>query len=364
MKNVKQLVFLLVLAFVLVLAACGGGNQSSSSSQGSNNSSNSGGQSSENVKPVTLKIASFVPPAHSQAAKVLEPFGQELEELTDGRVKAEYFFGGALGAPPAHYELAETGVADVSWGLQGYTEGKFRLSSVMELPFIGYSAQMGTDIFWELYEKFPEIQEEYKDTQVLWLFTNDPDFIFTTDKKVETLEDLKGLRIRTASSSQNAAVEAWGAVPNFMPMNEAYDAMQRGVVDGMSSPYSAVGNFQLYDVTGYITEGPFYVTNFFVTMNKDAFESLSAQDQEILMGLVDKYRDIAAQDYDAAGERGKALALEHNIEIIQLSDAETEKFQLALEGLYQSWIDRMESAGLPGQAVFDEAMRLSQEYNK
>ena len=365
-KKIKSkssgLLSIFVLTFLLVLSACSAGEDTPASQAGevSNDASSSSNGSGE---AVTLSIAHFVPPAHHLHEDIVVPFSEEIEELTEGRVTFEHYPASALVALEAHYDMAVSGVADITISLQSYTPGKFPLSSVTELPFIGSSAVMGAEILWQLYQTFPEIQQEYEETKVLGLFANDAEYILTAKKPIEKLEDLKGLRIRTATTSENNTMEAWGASPSFMPMPDVYDALQRGVIDGAVAPLSTIESFGLADVVDYIIEGPFSVTNFFMVMNKEAWNKLSAEDREIVEQVAEKYRVLAAERYDKAGNDGRTVGIENGVEVITLADSEMERMRDSLKDFYQEWIDEMEAKGLPGEEIFNEALRLSQSYN-
>ncbi|GAE28050.1 hypothetical protein JCM9140_4238 [Halalkalibacter wakoensis JCM 9140] len=358
-------VFFLVLVF-LVMTACSQGASESSAGEGETTDTT---ETTESTTPaassgdsVELMISHFVSPQHGQHTKVFEPFAEEVAQLTEGRVTASIYPGAALGAPTAQYEMATTGIADITYAIQGYTPGKFPLSSVVELPFLAGTAEKATSILWDLYNEFPEIQEEYRENKVLWLFGIDNDQILTTDKEIKSVEDLKGLKISTPSPASNAVVEAWGAIPVFMPMNEVYEAMQRGIVDGRLGPYSAVANFNLDEVTGYITEGDFYTTNFAITMNQQSWDSLSAEDQEVINGLLDKYRGLAAQVYSDDAELGKQAAIDAGAVITELTDDQKVEFQTALEPIHEKWVEDMNKDGLPGTEVHEAAMKLSEQY--
>ncbi len=348
----KTLVVCLLILTLVGLTACGG------SKEATNGDGGTGGGS------VTLKLAHFLPPMHFYNTVVVDAFVEEVEELTEGRVKFDVYAAASLGDAENHYDMAATGVADIAISLQSYTEGKFPLSSVVELPFISQSAEMGTEILYELYNKFPELQEEYADTKVLWLFQNDAEYVLTTDKAVNTLEEMNGLRIRVASDMTRKAVDNWGGSPMFMPMPDVYDSAQRGVIDGATGPLSAIESFRLADVIHNITEGPFTITNFFAVMNKNAWNKLSPEDQEIIEGITEKYRKLSAQEYDKAGERGRQIAEEAGTQFNKLTDAEQKKFEEALADTYQEWVDNANKRGLPGDEILEEARRLSQEYRK
>lgn len=355
-KNFRQYFVVSAMSLTLLLSGCGSTDNTAGGADDGN------GSSSAPTESVTLSVSHFLPPAHFLHAEVIEPFTEEISELTDGRIQFDIFAAGALGSPEAQYDMAESGVADITISLQGYTPGKFPLSSVTELPFIALSAEMGTNILWELYQSFPELQEEYNQTKLLALFANDAEHIMTTNQPIHSIDDINGLRLRTASNSENNTVEAWGGSPSFMPMSDVYDAAQRGVIDGMIAPLSTIQSFSLADVTGNIIEPPFSITHFFMTMNKQAWNNLSAEDQAIFEEVSEKYRVKAAQRYDEAGRNGKQIALDNNVEVITLPEDEWLKFRDALQPLHEKWVNDMENRGLPGKAVYDEATRLSESY--
>jgi hypothetical protein len=90
--------------------------------------------------------------------------------------------------------------------------------------------------------------------EVHFLFSSSPGpfIIHTAKKPVNTLEDLKGLKIRTSGPIE-AVVRTLGATPVSMPVTETYDALQKGVVDGVLLPTEALLNYRIAEVTTYTT---------------------------------------------------------------------------------------------------------------
>jgi tripartite ATP-independent transporter DctM subunit len=82
-----------------------------------------------------LKFASFVPPFHTVTASMIDKLGADLAAATGGALTIRNYPGGELGKGPVEqYVRALQGVADMSWGLQGYTSSQFPKSMVIELP--------------------------------------------------------------------------------------------------------------------------------------------------------------------------------------------------------------------------------------
>ncbi|MFP3928439.1 MAG: hypothetical protein ACLFUP_06000, partial [Desulfobacteraceae bacterium] len=90
----------------------------------------SSGVSMAEAKTITLKFSTAFPPRHTMQVQVFEPWAEKIEKLTDGRVKVEFYPGGALGKAPDQYELAEKGLADLIYTLHDYHPGRFPLTTV------------------------------------------------------------------------------------------------------------------------------------------------------------------------------------------------------------------------------------------
>ena len=129
-------------------------------------------------------------------------------------------------------------------------------------------------MLWKLYEKFPSIRKEFADVQPLMLWTSNPYFLLTTKKQVKTLEDLKGMKIRVTGGPPTEQIKALGAVPTPIPMPDIYQALDKGVIDGMGAPWEAIHGFRLYEVAKYYTMVPLSAVYFSLCTNKQKWKSL------------------------------------------------------------------------------------------
>ncbi|HEX6593973.1 MAG TPA: TRAP transporter substrate-binding protein [Bacillota bacterium] len=329
---------------------------------GCQSSERTGAKDSEGNR--ALDFSHFFPPSHEQEAFV-QQFIDDVEKVTDGEVKITSYSGSSLAAPDEQFAAASTGAVDFSLSVHSYNPNEFPLTSVMELPFMSDRAEKGSEILWTMYEEFSEFADEYEGTKPLWLFTSDPGQIYTVGKPIKSIEDLEGMRIRSPSAETNEWLENLGATPVSMPMNENYEALERGVVDGTIAPWEAVKAWNLDEVIDYATIGDFYMTTFYVVMNEDVWKSLSNADQEAIEELVGERMSVAAgKVFDRVGEEAVKQAKEKGIEIYELSEQELEKWKSYIDPTIEQWIDRMEDQGLPGQEVYDRAIELNEKLDK
>jgi len=309
-----------------------------------------------------LVISHFLPGTHPVQTNLFKELGDRLNENSNGRITYELYPSNALGEAGSQYDMAVTGEADIALSVHGYTNGRFPLVRVLELPFLTESAEHGSKIITKLYEEFPEFQEEHGDTVPLWLFTADPAQIVSKNHRIENPEDMKGLRVRSPSPLANEILEQLGAVPVSMPMGDVYEALERGVIDAAVIPLEALYAYNLHEVAKYVTLGNFSSTPFFSVMNKDTYNSLQKSDRKYLDSLKGmEYAIKSGQTWDASGKKGFQLAKENKAEFIELKGELLENWQKALEPVAQRWINEMEQQGYPGQEIYNRVLELKEE---
>ena len=175
---------------------------------------------------ITLKISNFLPPQHGFTADFLGPWAKELEEKTGGKVAVELFDAtSAFGKITRQADQVRAGVIDIALGLNGIPRDRFPASSIVEMPFLVKHADSGSRTLWQMYKE-GALGNEYDDFKVLALFTHHGGLIHTVDKPVRSLEDIKGLRLRTPSPAVSAMLEHLGASPVGMPPSAIYENLQ------------------------------------------------------------------------------------------------------------------------------------------
>lgn len=299
-----------------------------------------------------LKLADFQPPTHFVVKNVYDPFAAQIAEKTGGAVTVKVYMGGELGPGPAEqYSRAVDGVTDIAFGLPGYTASNFPKTLLTELPGV-ISADTGTA---RMNANVEMLSDEYKRVVLLGIWNNAPNIIFTANKPVRTLADLKGLKIRVPSRNAGLVVEAWGASPVSMPAPEIYNAMQTGVIDGAMTDATTLGAFKLAEVTKYITTGmDTTISSFFLIMNRDSFEALSEDQQKVVS---EAGREAAMNGNKAwLGIADKALAgfaAAEGKEVVTLADEEAAKFNAASAAVLDKVVAEAEAQGIAAKAFVD-----------
>ncbi|KKE77704.1 hypothetical protein DTX80_12925 [Bacilli bacterium] len=316
----------------------------------------------KNQDTQNLIVSHFQPGSHPIQTKTLEGLSRDLNEQTDGRISMEFYPSNTLGDAGSQYDMAVTREADIALSVYGYSPGRFPLVTVMEMPFLAESAEHASEILMTLYEEFPEMQEEHADTHPLFLFSAEPAQIISKDFKIETPDDMKGLRVRSPSPVANQIIEALGATPISMPMGDVYESLERGVIDAAMVPFETLYNYSFHEVTNYITIGNFSATPFFSVMNQKTYNNFSDSDQKILDNLTGmELAKEAGSIYDVDGKVGLETAIDARAEVIELAGDLLKQWQEALEPVVDRWIKEREKEGYDAQELYERAMELKEE---
>jgi TRAP-type C4-dicarboxylate transport system substrate-binding protein len=317
------------------------------------------------AKPIELNVYYHGGPRGGQSL-FYQAWIKKVEKATGGRVKMTWYPGAVLGPPMEAYEMIKNGAVPMGCIIQGFYPGRFPLSNVVQLPFLGLpSAEVGSRIFWELYEKFPEFKADYPGVKVLILYTDAPTPI-GTKKPIRTAEDIKGMKIRSLAGAPTEMLKELGAVPVLMPPTDIYTSMERGVIDGWMISWEGCCGMKYQEVTNYFLTANMYQPALGFVMNLDAWKSLPPDIQKIF----DKYTGAAGAKFFGTefdrynNECKQQVKAMKSKEIIQLSPQQVTKWKKITRPVWDRWIADMKAKGLPGQAVADEAERLLEKYTK
>ena len=314
-------------------------------------------QAAEQGKVIALRFATFVTPMH-QVSISLDQWAKEVEKRTTGRVKITMHPSGTLAPAGQIYDSVMKGIADIGYAAISYTAGRFPLTDVMTLP-LGYtSGYEATKLANELYKKFKP--KEFEGTQIMWLEGHGPG-ILNTKKPVYKLEDVKGMKIRTTGVTTRIAV-ALGAAPVGMPMSEAYDALSRGIVEGIFCPIEALHGWKLGEVVSYTTEdfGASYSDCFYIAMNKEKWASIPDDVKPIIEKLNLEWLEKDGKMWDAIDKEGREFALKRGNKIISLSQEENARWAEKVRPTLDEYVKNAKAKGLPAE----EALKFCLDYLK
>ena len=274
----------------------------------------------------TLTVASWAGPKHVMNSTFFPYYQKQLESCSGGSLSLKVEYG--LAPPPALYDTARDGVADMTWIVHGYTPGKFLTTKLAELPNVpGNSAQI-SKAYQMTWDKYLNAAGEAKGVQTLAVYVHGPGNINTT-KKISSLKDLKGMKLRVGGGVANDIGAALGVAGVNVPAPAVYETISSGVAEGVFFPMETMFAFKIAELAKYTFVNPdgMYTTSFGLILNQDTYDGLSAEHR----ACVDKNRgvDLASMIggmWDDADELGLKEATKMGLQVVEWSQAERDYF--------------------------------------
>lgn len=268
----KGLWIILAAALGGVLTGCGSSEKAVSSGDGAA------------AGPVTLKIHCDYTEEHP-SAKILAQFIEKVETGTNGEVKIQPFYAGALGDYTTVFDEVAKGSIDMTWGCASSTYGE-----VFNLPVFQYLAsnwEEAREAFGPESFVYSTMEEECDKIgiKLLSLHCTGAGGLASTKmpKDWETWGVDHGILLRVANTEiTSVPIQEMGYRVQGINWSELFTAVQTGVVDGFVGAHPPICYDQFRDVIKYYIQ----INNFFdvatISIHGETFEKLTKEQQEVL----------------------------------------------------------------------------------
>ncbi len=319
------------------------------------------------AQDVTLRMHQFLPPQANVPKLVLDVWADKIEADSEGRIKIERYPSMQLGGkPPELMDQAIDGVADIIWTVVGYTPGRYPSTEVFELPFMMTNARAMSSAYWQMFEKHMK-DTEFKDVHILGTWVHGPGLIHA-NKEVRTPDDMAGLKLRGGSRLASDLIKELGGTPVGMPVPAVPEGLSKGVIDGTTIPWEVTKALKVPELVKNHTEftgNALYTLTFVLAMNKDRYEGLPDDLKKIVddnSGL--EFSIFAGGTMEDSDGPSRQLAVDAGNNIVTLTAEETEVWKAAAQPVIDTWLADMDSKGIDGQALIDEARALIAAYKE
>ena len=295
----------------------------------------------------TLTLSSWVPPTHT-LTEVQKEWCEMLSQKVQGKVKCNVL-PRAVAAPPATFDAVRNGLVDVSFTVHGYTPGRFTHTQMVEVPFLGDSAEATSVAFQRMYQKYPIFAEEHKGVKVITVFTHGPGIVLNTKRPVTKMDDLAGLKWRIGGGMINDLTKAMGMNVTLKPAPESYELLSTGVMDGTLFPAESVESFKIDKVIKYATRFPggLYNTSFVFIMNQAKYDSLPADVKKVIDEMSGEFAArMMGRGWDKVDRRGLAFMQAAGVQFTMADGAFVKAVDAKVAPVIDAWAKAAEAKGM------------------
>ena len=295
-----------------------------------------------------INFSTWHTPLSRDVQTVWIPMLEELKKRSGGRITYTMYAGGALGKGPEHYDIVAKGLSDMGYFTATWTPGRFPVSDVLSLAASVEGKDVSTDIGNVLYEKL--LKNEFPGVKMIELNGCIQSFLWTV-KPIRSIDDVRGLRIRSPGGHQTHYIKSLGAEPVFMPLGDVYLSMQTGTIDGLVTCPPLVLAFKLYEVAKQGTLATFGCVTEGVIMNQKSWDHAPDDLKPIIMEVChNPFRTTGGLTRDVYKTMMKEIAAK-GVELYQMpNDQQAQWFKLFQEET-QKWVSALETKGLPAKAA-------------
>jgi TRAP-type C4-dicarboxylate transport system substrate-binding protein len=370
----KLLLVSLALCLVIVMLVVGCGNNAATTSSAPATSSTAATSAAPTTSTAAAGKTWELKYSHEQAVTAYynvyghQPMKEAIEKATNGVVKVTLYDSQTLVKSQQLWEAVKAGTADMGWLFTGYFPNQFSFAEASTLPFVFPNAAVGGKVTWEIYNKYPEIQAQFKDVKVLAAWTTEPYFIVSRSKFYKSLDDFANMKIRAPGGPPTEFVKALGATPMMKGMPDCYMDLKNGVFDAMPIPAEAYTGFKIYEVAPYVTYAPTVAMFHALIMNLNTWNSFPKEVQDQIMSVAGEKGSVMYSggvfDKARADMKDTITKAGSSIQEYTLTDAEKQAWiDKAAKPVWDAWVKAQSGKGLTNaQQILDDTLALSKKY--
>jgi TRAP-type C4-dicarboxylate transport system substrate-binding protein len=303
-------------------------------------------------KPVELKFSHWVPPTHAMH-KTIQSWAASIEKASNGTIKVAIFPAQQLGKAFDHYDMTQSGIADVAYINVGYQAGRLPVANAIQLPFLVSEAGNGSRAFDEWYRKYAA--KDMPGVKMCLMFIHDPGTLHSK-VKITSTDQLKGMKVRPAHAMMADWMKSLGATTVTLSAPESREALERGVADAITFPWESIYLFGIDKVTKFHIDEKLYATGFAWIVNPAKYDAMSPAQKKVIDDHCNSdwaYR-VGKEwgDYEAAGRERMKADKTHTV--TALSPAELAAWKKSAEPVTANWAAEVSKAGYDPNAVLNE----------
>lgn len=315
----------------------------------------SGSTETPNQPVIELQFSSYLGPT-TPMGEGISWFIDQIEQRSNGSIRIEPFWEGALLAGPDTLSGVGQGLADLGYMTTSYNPSELPLSQSLSVPFVSDNVPAVQEAFYEIYQSYEPYRQEWNANNVEVLtFMGVPPSVVATKSEVPTYESLAGLTLR-ATGYTAAALQIAGANAITLPVTDVYESIQRGMIEGYSSMIlDTIPSLSLEEVAPVLTDTRLgiYTGNVFI-INSDTYNRLSDEQKQIFADVSRDYQEQFLGILETIEDDACTIVLDAGGVINTWPQSETDKWKNAVgDELLNKWKSDAVARGADPDTFYD-----------
>ena len=302
----------------------------------------------------------FVPTAIQAASKPINwvlstPFGSEsyggkgtawiierIKKNSNGQLLIEPYYAGSLGyKSPEYLKVFKDGLMDMAELSPPHAMGTEPLFGACILPFTFFSYDDYYDFTHKvLIPKLSAIVEQKWNIKIIGNLMY-AQTAFYGQKAITKVDDFKGIKVRVMSPLGRDIYRKLGAQPTYIPFEELYTALQRGVVQAMPNSLTAAADVKVWEVCSNASLIGYVIGTGFMVVNKKSFDSLPKELQEIVLEAGAAYSKNMKDEINRMGNAALMQYLDHGMTLTKMPQPVMKNLRTAAHDVWVSWTKKV-----------------------
>lgn len=317
------------------------------------------------TQQITLKLHHSFSAVSGAHEKFLAPWARKVETQSGGRLRVDIFPSMQLGGAPAQLiDQARDGVADIVWAAPGATPGRFVKTEAFELPFLPSRRALVNSMALQDFAT-AHLRDEFAEIHPVCFSCRDHG-VLHSDRAINSIADLRGLRLHVPNQIASDALSALGAHGVSVPMPQVPMAVTGHAIDGCVVPWDAVPALRLQDVLKQHTdfgESALSTSTFVLAMNNAAYERLPGELKTVIddnSGLAVARQAGVMWDLEAKTVADMVRERGDQVTVLQVDDVA--QWRAATEPVVKLWLRQMKERKIDGGKLITRIHGLIGKY--
>lgn len=280
--------------------------------------------------------------------QVARSFAEEVNASSGGKLEIKVHSGGSLIKHPEIHRAVKSRqvqIGEVFIGRLGNNDPIFKLDNI---PFLATDFDSAE----KLYKASRQaLNKALAKDGLMLLYTSPwPAQDLYSNKPVNSLADLQGLKMRSYSPTTSRLADLMGTTPVNIPFSDIAQAFTTNAIDAMFTSPSTGVNSQSWDYISYFTTVNAWIPKNMMFVNSRLFKRLDADTRQVIL--------TAAANAEKKGwALGRKLAVEHTETLGKngmVVSAPSDKLQAELRAIGKTMAGEwLKETGAVGQSIID-----------